>query len=120
MALTLRRRSARSSARSARSRRARRRELRGLGRVAAEDARDRELAELVADHVLDDVELLVLLAVVDLEVVTHHLRDHGAAASPGLDRHPVAGLLLAEDLLEQLGVDVGPFTKRAGHLSSSS
>src|SRR5262245_24438891 len=119
MALTLRRRSSRRARSSARSRR-RRRELRSLGGVATEDASDRELAELVPDHVLDHVELVEGLAVVHLEVVADELGHHGAAASPRLDGDPVAGLLLTENLLHQLGVDVGTLPERAGHLSSTS
>ncbi len=50
-----------------------------------EGARRRELAELVADHVLGDQHRNVLLAVVDAEGEAHELRQDRRAARPGLD-----------------------------------
>ena len=54
-------------------------------RVAVEGAGRRELAELVADHVLGDEHRDVLLAVVDAEGQADELRQDGRAARPGLD-----------------------------------
>src|SRR5687767_9893932 len=61
---------------------------RGLGlarRVGAEEPRRRELAELVADHVLGHVDLHEAVAVVDHERVAHELGDHVGAARPRLE-----------------------------------
>ena len=56
-----------------------------LGRVSLEQPRRRELAELVADHVLGHVDRDELLAVVHRERVPDHLGDHRRSARPGLD-----------------------------------
>src|SRR5437879_4201502 len=81
----------------------------GLGAaagVAAERSRRRELAELVAHHVLDHVQPEELPAVVDQERVADELRHDGAVARPGLDRllGPRAALLL--DFLKQTLIDI--------------
>ena len=68
---------ARPAARS--RRRGSRRTLGDLGRVALEDARRRELAELVADHVLGHVHRNELLAVVHRDGVADHLRNNRGA-----------------------------------------
>src|SRR5690606_14855160 len=81
----------------------------------AEHAGGRELAELVPDHVLGHEDLVEDLPVVDLEGVVHELGHDRAATRPGLDRGVVAGLLLTEDLAQQLGVDVRAPLEGASH-----
>ena len=75
-----------------------------VGRVTLERARQRELAELVADHLFGDVHRHVLLAVVHGDRQTDEVGQDRRAARPGLDRLLVLdgrGLL---DLLQQVGV----------------
>src|SRR5919112_2347643 len=55
-----------------------------VGGVAVEGARRRELAELVADHLLGHVDRDVLVAVVDAERQPDELRQDGGAAAPDL------------------------------------
>ena len=57
-----------------------------VARVRLERARRRELAELVADHVLGDQHRDVLPAVVDGDREADHVRQDHRAARPGLDR----------------------------------
>src|SRR6185436_12472690 len=68
--------------------------------VATEDARGRELAQLVADHVLGHEDLQVLAAVVDHERQPDELGRDCRAPRPGLDRVRLA--LAARDALLQL------------------
>src|SRR5829696_718841 len=58
-------------------------------RVPVEGTRRREFSELVANHLLGDVDRDVLLAVVDAEGQPDELRQDGGAAAPDLD-HLVA------------------------------
>src|SRR5688572_21388603 len=60
-----------------------------VGSVAVERTRRRELAELVADHLLGHVDRDMLVAVVNAEGEAHELRQDGGAAAPHLD-HLVA------------------------------
>src|SRR5262245_51582957 len=61
-----------------------------LGRgVALENPRRRELAELVADHVLGDEHRHVLAAVVHGDRESDHVRQDHRAPRPGLDRAAV-------------------------------
>src|SRR5262249_7763198 len=53
-----------------------------VGGMAVEGARRRELAELVADHVLADQHRDVLVAVVDAEGHPDELRQDGRAPAP--------------------------------------
>src|SRR5262249_39285614 len=76
--------------------------------VPLEDPRRRELAELVADHVLRDEQLHELPPVVHQERMPDELRDDGAVARPGLDRLAVPGGL-ALDLGQQARIDVRSF-----------
>src|SRR5262249_9567390 len=54
-------------------------------RVSVELACWRELAKLVTDHIFGDIDGDVLLAVVDANGQTHHLRNHRRGARPRLD-----------------------------------
>src|SRR5512134_2208675 len=90
-----------------------------IGAVAEIVPRRRELAELVADHVLAHEHRRELLAVVHLEGEADELRHDGGAARPGLDRFAAAA---ASDLLglgEQITVDEWAFPNRTRHLVSS-
>ena len=88
-----------------RRRRRHRRGLVGLGRVALEQPRRRELAELVPDHVLGHVDRDELPPVVHGNRVPHHLGDDRRPARPGLDDLLVAAAVHDLDLLEERHVD---------------
>src|SRR5262245_13392561 len=116
----------RSRRRCGRGRGARRRSWRRCGafllgraiadrRVALEDARRRELAELVPDHVLGDVDRNVLVAVVDAERQPDELRQDGRSPAPDLDHFRTAGRARGIRLLQQITVDKRAFPYRAGH-----
>src|SRR5262249_8997621 len=76
-----------------------------IGRVAVERACRRELAELVADHLLGDQHRDVLVPVVDAEREPDELRQDGRAPAPGLDHVVTAGRARGLRLLEQIAVD---------------
>src|SRR4029079_18468382 len=78
-----------------------------LAAVALERARERELAELVPDHVLGDVDRHELAAVVHRERMADHLRRDGGAARPGLDDLLVALAVHRLDLVHEVVVDEG-------------
>src|SRR5882757_8986715 len=71
--------------RSARRGRAGRTLRLAIGRMAVERARGRELAELVAHHLLRHHHRNVLLSVVDAERQPDELRQYGRAPAPYLD-----------------------------------
>src|SRR4029079_800695 len=104
-------RGAGAGSRSAATARTRARSARDLGhlldlaRVPLELPGGRELAELVADHVLRHVDGDELLAVVDGQGVADHLRGDGGAARPGLDDLAFVGRVHGLDLLHQVIVD---------------
>src|SRR5262245_27513594 len=83
--------------------------------VAAEDAGEGKLAELVPDHVLGDEHLLEFLAVVHQKRLRDELGDDRRAAGPGLDR-PRLALVLGHHFLEQLRIDEGTLFQRTAHL----
>src|SRR5262245_11023960 len=89
--------------------------LDGLLTVAAEDPRGYELAELVPDHVLGDVDGDELVAVVDRQRVPHELRHHGRASRPRLDDALLAAAVHRLDLLEQRLDDVRTLLDRTRH-----
>src|ERR1700752_2427373 len=100
-------------------RRARRRRALGLavGRVAVERAGRRELAELVADHLLGDHHRDVLVAVVDAEGEPDELRQDRRAPAPGLDHVMTARRTRGLCLLEQITVDERTFPHRTSHVA---
>src|SRR5262249_13496754 len=102
---------------SPRSRRARAGGALGLavGRMAVERAGRRELAELVADHLLGDHHGNVLVPVVDAEGEPDELRQDGRAPAPGLDDIVTAGRARGLRLLEQITVDERAFPDRTRH-----
>src|SRR5262245_43432936 len=84
--------------------------------MAAEDARRRKLAELVAHHVFGHEQLHEDLAVVNLKGVADEVRHDRAIARPGADRRAMAGALLSFHLGEQPFIEVRPFFPRSTHL----
>ena len=77
--------------------------------MAAEDARRGELAELVADHVLRDINRDELVPVVHGDGETHEVGgDHGSAR-PRLDGGLLAGLLGGDHALLQFVVYIRSF-----------
>src|SRR5580765_2127726 len=73
-----------------------------LAAVSLERTRERELTELVPDHVLGDVHRHELAAVVDGQRVADHFRGDRRAARPGLDDLLVALAIHRLDLLGQM------------------
>ena len=60
--------------------------------MAVEDARRREFAEFVADHVLGHHDWNVLHAIVDAEGETDELRQDGRASRPDLNHFLTPGI----------------------------
>src|SRR6266436_3459927 len=83
--------------------------------VALEDARQRELPELVSHHVFRDVHRDVLLAVVDRDGEPDEIRQNRGAPRPGLDRALVACCARRADFLHQMVVHEGTLLDRASH-----
>src|SRR5262249_11153953 len=83
-----------------------------IRRVSVERAGRRELAELVADHLLGHQHRNVLLPVVDAESDSHELRQDGRATAPDLDHLVAAGCARGLHLLEQIAVDERAFPNR--------
>src|SRR5690606_955840 len=84
------------------------RRLLGLRGVPLERARGRELAELVPDHVLGDVDRNELPPVVHRDRVAHHLRHDGRSPRPGLDDLLLVLAVHRLNLLEKVEVDERP------------
>src|SRR5438128_2107489 len=92
-----------------------RRRLLAARRVAAEVPRGRELAQLVAHHVLGHVDRHVPPAVVHPDRMSDQLGENGAVSRPGLD-HVLAGADVQElHLAEQLRIDVPALLGGATH-----
>src|SRR5712691_5184085 len=83
--------------------------------VALEDARQRELAELVSDHVLGDVHGDVLLAVMDGDRQPDEIREDRRAPRPGLDRALLVRGARRVDLFHQVVVHEWTLLDRASH-----
>src|SRR5262245_40988008 len=83
--------------------------------VALELARRGELPQLVAHHVLGDVDRDELLAVVDGNGVPHHFRHDGGTPGPGLQHLAVPRRVHLLDALQQMIVDEGPLLERSCH-----
>ena len=83
--------------------------------MALEGAGGRELAELVPDHVLGDVDGDELLPVVDGERVTDHLGHDRRTARPGLHHALVPRRVEGDDLLQEVPVHEGAFLCRTRH-----
>src|SRR5665213_2366568 len=89
--------------------------LAGHSAVGLENAGERELAELVADHVLRDVHGYEVLAVVDVEGVPDEVGGDRRAARPRLDRLAAARLYRLLDLLEQVVINEKAFLDGTCH-----
>src|SRR5262249_13783376 len=87
-----------------------------VGGMAREVPGRRELAELVADHVLGDENRQELLAVIDAKRQTHKLRQDRRAPRPGLDHFITARATRSFCLLQQITVDERTLPNRASHL----
>src|SRR5690606_7214630 len=90
-----------------------------LVRMAAEDPRRAELAQLVPDHVLGHEHVVEDAAVVHLEGEPDELRNDRAGARPGLQRLAASRLVQALHLLVQAFVDVRTFLQTASHAFTS-
>src|ERR1035437_2840739 len=86
-----------------------------LARVALEGPGRGELAELVADHVLRDVDRDELLPVVDRQCVPDHVREDRRAAGPRLQHALVARAVELRDLLHEVPVDERAFLCPSRH-----
>src|SRR5215471_12472011 len=84
--------------------------------VRLEGARQRELAELVSDHVFGHVDRDVLLAVVHSDRQAHEVRRDRRAARPGLDRPLIGGRPCSVDLRLQVMIDERSLLNRTWHL----
>ena len=71
--------------------------------------RERELAQLVADHGLADEDRDVLAPVVDGDRVPDHLREDGGRTRPGLDHLLLAGLVHVSMRFMSRASTNGPF-----------
>src|SRR5262245_47312800 len=83
--------------------------------MAAEDAGRNELAELVPDHVLGDVDGQELVPVVPGQRVADELREDRAAPRPGLEHPLLAAPVERLDLADQAVDDVRPLLDRTCH-----
>src|SRR5712664_3698929 len=87
--------------------------------VAAEHPGGHELAELVPDHVLGDVDRDELVAVVHRERVAHEFGQDRAAPRPGLEHALLAAPVESLDLLDQGIHHVRPLLDRTRHVAPS-
>src|SRR2546421_722973 len=83
--------------------------------VAAERPRRRELAELVADHLLGDEHGHVLAAVVDRNRVPDHLREDRRRPRPGADHPLLVGRVHRLDAAHQPLLDERALLGAAAH-----
>src|SRR5579872_3149905 len=83
--------------------------------VAVEGARRRELAELVADHVLGHQHRDEFVAVVDAEGQADELREYRRAPRPGADHFVPSRAARLLRLLQEIAVDERAFPNRACH-----
>src|SRR3990170_804148 len=83
--------------------------------VAAEGPGRGELAKLVPDHVLGDVDRHVAAPVVDRHGMPHHLREDRAGPAPCADDLLLPALVHLLDLLEELGLDERTLLQRTRH-----
>src|SRR5512145_3056444 len=86
-----------------------------VARVRVEGAGRRELAELVADHVLGDEHRDELPPVVDRERVAEQVGDHRRPPRPGLDDLLLARRVGRLDLPREARLDVRPLLEGARH-----
>src|SRR6195952_6164729 len=89
-----------------------------VGRVTLEGPRQREFAELVADHLVGHVHGDVLLAVVDRDRQSDEIGQDRRAARPGLDRLLVFGGTRPLDLRREVMVDERALLERTSHVAA--
>src|SRR5690348_7663190 len=89
-----------------------------IRRMAVERARRRELAKLVADHLLGDDHRDVLLPVVDAEGQPDELRQDRRAPRPDADHLVASGRARGIRLLQQITVDKRTLPDRTRHTVS--
>ena len=87
-----------------------------MGEGSGED----ELAQLVSDHVLGDVDGDEGSAVVDRDRVLDEVGEDGRTSGPGLDDFLVSGLVLLLDSLEKTRIAVRTLFETSRHVSFSS
>src|SRR3712207_9558409 len=75
--------------------------FRSLAAMAAEQARRRKLAQLMADHVLGDKHRDMAAAVMNGDGVAHHLREDRRVARPGAQHALVVGAIQRLDPAQQ-------------------
>src|SRR3954453_22839820 len=90
-----------------------------VGGMAVEGPRRRELAELMADHVLVDLHRQELVPVVDAEGQADELRQGREAARPDADDLVAARIARRLGLVEQVPVDERALPYGTRHLSAS-
>src|SRR5690606_6176699 len=86
----------------------------------AECPRGSELTQLVAHHVLGDVDGYVFPPVVYRNGVAHHLRKDRGGPRPRPDYALFAGLIHLPNLLQKTRMGVWALLRRASHRSTSS
>src|SRR3990172_6820163 len=96
-----------------------RRRALGVGAVTAEGAGGGELAQLVADHLLADVDGHVLTAVVDGDGVPDELRQNGRAPRPGADHAALPRAVQLAHLHQQVRIHERALLSRPSHLYQS-
>ena len=85
--------------------------------MSLEDPRRRELAQLVADHVLRDVHGDELAPVVHRDRVAHHIGHDRRAARPGLHNPLLARRVQRRHLLDEVVVHESALLDRTSHTS---
>src|SRR3954452_13543836 len=86
--------------------------------MALVEAGEGELAQLMAHHVLGDVDRNVAAAIVHAGSVAHHVGGTAAGARPGLDQALLVPGVHPLDLVLQVLVYVRSFFRRTSHLFS--
>src|SRR5690242_11375687 len=89
-----------------------------IRRMPVERARRRELAELVADHLLSDDHRDVLLPVIDAESQSDELRQDRRTPRPDADHLVASGRARGIRLLQQIAVNKWTLPERTRHTVS--
>ena len=79
-----------------------------------------ELAELMADHILSDIDRDKGVAIVDGDRVLDEIREDGRTSRPSLDDFLLAGFVLLLNSLQEFGIAIRSLLGTSGHLSFSS
>src|SRR5579884_2676979 len=92
----------------------------GLGHVATKVTRGGELAQLVTNHVLADIDRYVPLSVVDRDRHSHHGGSNRRGTRPCSNDALLSRALQLLDLLGQSGLNVRALLYRSRHGTTSS